>query len=156
MTEQERARLLELEMRVENCQNNVKNDIEDLKKQHKELSAELREQAIARKEFNGVVNTKIDALSDKIDSHTNDEMNTITDILRTLKDLVITTRENTDAIKTISKTTDNNNDFIENVKRKWFMLTSIGLGIGGTLGSLYWLYKFLDKNGIVFVIEKAV
>lgn len=39
---------------------------------------------------------------------------------------------------------------------KWRLKITFAIsGIVGTLGAMYWLYTFLEKNGFVFILERA-
>jgi len=155
MNSEERKRLIELEDKVENCQNNVIKDIEQLKEGHEKLSFAIREQAVERKEYNHKMHDKMDLLSGKISennkelkTHTDDEMETIQSILDTLETIVT-------SISSITTKTDDNSDFIDTFKKYWIRITFIGSGVIGTIGAAYVVYSFLQKNGVVFVLEKA-
>jgi uncharacterized coiled-coil DUF342 family protein len=152
----------ELAKEMENCRSGFYSDIKELKDGHKELKAGhqelnliIREQGVSRKEYNHQMNDKFSAMNGRFDKmetivrdHTNDEMETIRAILATLNTLV-------ESVSNIEIKTDDNTSFIEGLKRQWLKYSSIFLGVVGTLSVIYWLYNFLSKNGVVFVLEKV-
>lgn len=51
--------------------------------------------------------------------------------------------------------TDQQQEFIDKVIKYKVRITFISLGVGSTVGALYWLYTFLSKHGLVIVFETA-
>jgi len=59
------------------------------------------------------------------------------------------------SVQNLSDTTDDNTNFIDKVKKYWVRLSFTTIGIAATLSSIYWIYIFLEKHGMVIIFEKA-
>jgi len=133
---------------MESCQADVYADIKILKEGYAELSLTLREREVSLREYNDKIHSKLNSVMSKFDEHTKEEMETI----NTIKDALVALSA---SVGTLTQSTETNADFIETFKKKWLKYTTVATTITGTLGSIYWLYIFLQSNGIVFIIEKV-
>ena len=133
---------------MESCQADVYADIKVLKEGYAELSLTLREREVSLREYNDEIHNKLNSVMVKFDDHTSEEMETI----NMIKDALVALSA---SVGTLTQSTESNADFIETFKKQWLKYTTIATTVAGTLGSIYWLYVFLQKNGVVFVIEKV-
>lgn len=58
-------------------------------------------------------------------------------------------------VQSIGKESSDNAKWISKVNMIRLKISFVVLGVGGTLGLLYWGYGFLSKHGVVFVIETS-
>lgn len=140
MGHSEEIELIKQEMHK--CKTNVYTEIENIK-------IELARQAEQRIAFNESINYKIDKLTGWFTDHDTKEMEKYSEIVEGINKLV-------EVVGKLTEQTEDNADFIDTVKKYWFRITMIGTGVMITLGSLYWLYTFLERHGMVIVFEKAL